>query len=211
MKNGTPRQPLLIPAARSELQLRPGLPLDLMEGLGQYSHVWLLYVFDKNDDIPRLWEPQGGTVKGKVSVPRLNGGRMGALATRTPHRPSPIGLSVARVVRVDRGRIVLAGADVVDGSPILDIKPYVPFCDAVAGGVAPSWVAAEAEGEVLKVEDVTVPPEAAEQLRRCWEARAAAPGGSLYSSPEEFTAAGERGAVFGLQGRAPQAHKRAAG
>lgn len=59
------------------------------------------------------------------SVPRLDGGKMGVFATRSPHRPCPLGLSVARVVGVQGRTLVLGGADIVDGSPVLDIKPYV--------------------------------------------------------------------------------------
>ena len=72
---------------------------------------------------------------------------MGVLATRSPHRPCPIGLSVAKVIAVEQGgcRIVLGGADIVDGTPVLDIKPYAPFCDSVPGATAPAWVAEEAE------------------------------------------------------------------
>lgn len=75
-------------------------------------------------------------------VPRLDGGKLGAFATRSPHRPCPIGLSVARVVGVEGRTLVLGGADIVDGSPVLDIKPYVPFADVVPSASAPHWVAA---------------------------------------------------------------------
>jgi len=127
-RNGTPRQPLLVPAARAEVVLRAGMPPDILEGITQYSHCWVLYIFHENTDLTRLWEPMGGKVKSKINVPRLNGGRMGVLATRSPHRPAPVGLSVARILGVRGGRLILEGADVVDGTPILDIKPYVPFC-----------------------------------------------------------------------------------
>jgi tRNA (Thr-GGU) A37 N-methylase len=105
--NGTPRQPLLVPTARARLELRQGLSPALLEGLEQYSHCWVLYVFHANTDLAKLLAAQAAAgsgpgagaagVKAKVTVPRLNGGRMGVLATRTPHRPVPIGLSVAQV------------------------------------------------------------------------------------------------------------------
>ncbi len=68
-----------------------------MEGLEQYSHVWVIFVFHCNTDLQRLWSPDHASdgLKAKVQVPRLNGGRMGVLATRSPHRPSPIGESIA--------------------------------------------------------------------------------------------------------------------
>ena len=75
-------------------------------------------------------------------MPRLNGARRGVLATRSPHRPTPLGLSVARVRSV-RGRVLeLAGLDCVDGSPVLDVKPFLPFCDAPADATAPDWAQA---------------------------------------------------------------------
>ena len=65
---------------------------------------------------------------------------MGALATRTPHRPNPIGLSLCKVLAVEGNCLVVGGADLVDGTPVLDVKPYVPFCEAVPDSAAPSWV-----------------------------------------------------------------------
>ena len=188
-RNGTPRQPLLVPAARAELTLRPGLSADFLAGLEGYSHCWLLYVFHENTDLQRLWQPAKGSTRGaKIRrvggrrrrpecgsavgscpgllhflpgldhlttvapllpcppalrrVPRLDGGKLGVFATRSPHRPCPIGLSVAQVVAVRGRTLVLGGADVVDGSPVLDVKPFVPFCDCVPGATAPPWVAA---------------------------------------------------------------------
>lgn len=82
-------------------------------------------------------------------VPRLDGGKMGAFATRSPHRPCPIGLSVARVLGVEGRSLLLGGADIVDGSPVLDIKPYVPFCDDVSGATAPQWVVARVSRRFL--------------------------------------------------------------
>ncbi|GFH08291.1 TsaA-like domain-containing protein [Haematococcus lacustris] len=108
-------------------------------------------------------------LKAKVAVPRLNGGRLGVLATRSPHRPCPIGLSVAKVIAVEGRSVLLGGTDLVDGSPVLDLKPYV-FCDAVPDACAPAWVKAwpwlsflqaEAEDEpllVAAVERLHAPP-----------------------------------------------------
>ena len=95
----------------------------------------------------------GGAVRGKVRVPRLDGASVGALATRTPHRPTPLGLSLGKIIHVDleHGAVTLAGCDVVDGTPVLDLKPYVPFCDAVPDARAPLWVRkGDAESEPLK-------------------------------------------------------------
>ncbi len=107
-RNGTPRQPLLVSSARSYLELRPELANSgIFDGLAQYSHVWVIYIFNKNTDIHRLWQddPYNG-VRSKVRVPRLNGERLGVFATRSPHRPCPIGLSCARIVHIENNRIV---------------------------------------------------------------------------------------------------------
>ena len=145
-RNGTPRQGGdLVPSARCVLTLAPGLPVDLLAGLDQYSHVWIIYVFHANTNMGGDTR-NGGAVKAKVAVPRLDGAAVGALATRTPHRPLPLGLSLGRVVAVDpaAGTLTLGGADLVDGTPVLDVKPYVPFCDRVERAVAPAWVGREA-------------------------------------------------------------------
>lgn len=178
-RNGTPRQPLLVPSALSKLALRPELAPEYLDGLQQYSHCWVLFIFHENTDLHRLWQDSFAGVRAKIRVPRLNGGRLGVFATRSPHRPCPIGLSVARIVDVQGGTLTLAGADIVDGSPVLDIKPYVPFCDAVPGARTPPWVAPEAEEEPLRISEVSIPPEAQETLERCWEKRRQR---SLYGS-----------------------------
>lgn len=144
----------------------------------------MLYVFHENTDLQRLWQedPDHG-VRAKIRVPRLDGGRMGVFATRSPHRPCPIGLSVAQVVAVEGRTLVLGGADVVDGSPVLDIKPYVPFCDDVPGASAPPWVAARAEDEPLSVGQLRVSPAAEAALQQCWWRLGAR---SQYSSYEGY-------------------------
>jgi tRNA (Thr-GGU) A37 N-methylase len=121
--------------------------------MDEYTHVWVIYVFHANTNAGDT--RNGGAVKAKVRVPRLDGKTVGALATRTPHRPLPIGLSLGRVVSVDAraGTLTLAGADLVDGTPVLDVKPYVPFCDRVEDAAAPAWVGKEAadRDEPLKI------------------------------------------------------------
>jgi tRNA (adenine37-N6)-methyltransferase len=80
-------------------------------------------------------------LKGKIKPPRLNGETRGVLATRTPHRPNPLGLSLCRVDSLQDRFLVLRGVDLVDGTPVLDIKPYVPFADSSPDARAPDWVA----------------------------------------------------------------------
>ena len=124
-KFAIPRQPQLAPAARGVLELLP--PFDQGEavaGLEQVSHVWLLFLFHQAlEDKPRL----------KVRPPRLGGNKsMGVFATRATHRPNGIGQSVVRLEGVEPGRLLLSGIDLLDGTPVLDIKPYVPYADSIA-------------------------------------------------------------------------------
>ncbi len=127
-KFAIPRQPQLAPAARGVLELVP--PFDraeAVEGLEQVSHVWLLFLFHQAlEDKPRL----------KVRPPRLGGNAsMGVFATRATHRPNGIGQSVVKLEQVEPGRLWLSGIDLLDGTPVLDIKPYVPYADQVPGAV----------------------------------------------------------------------------
>jgi len=138
-KFGCPRQGSLAPDARASLTLLlpDGLSaVHALEGLDEYSHVWLLWAFNQNSH---------SAANSKVRVPRLRGGRAGLFATRTPYRPNPIGLSLVRLVGVSGNTLQLSGVDLVDGTPVLDVKPYVPQYDAPADPVrvAP-WVPAGA-------------------------------------------------------------------
>lgn len=118
-KFGVPRQAGLVPELEGRVIFEPAFrSLDAVRGLEGFSHIWLVWLFSKS---PAEWTPT-------VRPPRLGGNeRMGVFATRAPVRPNPIGLSCVRLVRVDPGpELVVAGADLVDATPILDIKPYVP-------------------------------------------------------------------------------------
>lgn len=122
-KFAIPRQPHLAPAARGVLELlAPFDQAQALEGLEQVSHVWLLFLFHQAlESEPRL----------RVRPPRLGGNRMvGVFATRSTHRPNGIGQSVVRLDGVEPGRLRLSGIDLLDGTPVLDIKPYVPYADA---------------------------------------------------------------------------------
>lgn len=139
-KFAIPRQPHLAPAARGVLELVP--PFDQGEavaGLEQVSHVWLLFLFHQAlEDTPRL----------KVRPPRLGGNKsMGVFATRATHRPNGIGQSVVRLEAMEPGRLLLSGIDLLDGTPVLDIKPYVPYADSVAG--ACNHMASEAPTRIV--------------------------------------------------------------
>jgi len=124
-KFAIPRQPQLAPAARGVLELvAPFDQGDAVQGLEQVSHVWLLFVCPPALEAkPRL----------KVRPPRLGGNKsMGVFATRATHRPNGIGQSVVKLDKVEASRLHISGIDLLDGTPILDIKPYVPYADIIS-------------------------------------------------------------------------------
>lgn len=125
-KFAIPRQPQLAPAARGVLELvAPFDHADAVQGLEQVSHIWLLFLFHQAlEEKPRL----------KVRPPRLGGNQsIGVFATRATHRPNGIGQSVVKLDKVEPGRLWVSGIDLLDGTPVLDIKPYVPYADSVEG------------------------------------------------------------------------------
>lgn len=159
-KFAIPRQPQLAPAARGVLELLP--PFDQGEavaGLEQVSHVWLLFLFHQAlEDKPRL----------KVRPPRLGGNKsMGVFATRATHRPNGIGQSVVRLEAVEPGRLLLSGIDLLDGTPVLDIKPYVPYADSIAG--ASNLMASDAPAAIAVHWGDSALPQASEHALRLGE------------------------------------------
>ncbi|MFJ4113687.1 tRNA (N6-threonylcarbamoyladenosine(37)-N6)-methyltransferase TrmO [Pseudomonas sp. NPDC089758] len=159
-KFAIPRQPQLAPAARGILELLP--PFDQGEavaGLEQVSHVWLLFLFHQAlEDKPRL----------KVRPPRLGGNKsMGVFATRATHRPNGIGQSVVRLEGVEPGRLLLSGIDLLDGTPVLDIKPYVPYADSIAG--ASNLMASDAPAAIAVQWGDSALPQAREHALRLGE------------------------------------------
>ena len=141
-KFAIPRQPQLAPAARGVLELvAPFDQGDAVQGLEHVSHVWLLFVFHQAlEDKPRL----------KVRPPRLGGNQsMGVFATRATHRPNGIGQSVVKLDKIEAGKLWLSGIDLLDGTPVLDIKPYVPYADVISEATntmasgAPTLIAVE--------------------------------------------------------------------
>ncbi|KAJ4958481.1 hypothetical protein NE237_025592 [Protea cynaroides] len=181
-RNGTPRQPLLVPLARACLVFDLGqVPPAALEGLGEYSHCWILYVFHLNTDLEKLWkQPSKSKFKAKVRVPRLKGCRMGVFATRSPHRLCPIGLTVAKLEAVEGRMVLLSGVDLVDGTPVLDVKPYLPYCDSIPGATVPKWVL---EDNLLAVASVNFSQEFSSTLANLW---VTAEKRSLYASPDEI-------------------------
>jgi tRNA-Thr(GGU) m(6)t(6)A37 methyltransferase TsaA len=156
----TPRQPSLAPDARAVLQLDKSISPTTLEGLDAHSHVWVLFIFHKNQNAAKL-QTRGYSYKSKIHVPRCSTGKVGCLSTRSPHRPNPIGLSLAKIeeVRVAERQVWLSGSDLVDGSPILDIKPYVPAYDyPVLRGDGPCRVPYFSDQQSFEVRAVAFEP-----------------------------------------------------
>ncbi len=146
-KFGIPRQAGLAPAARATLELLPPYRVPAtVRGLEGFSHVWLVFVFH---GIP------GGRWRPTVRPPRLGGNRrLGVFATRSTFRPNPIGLSAVKLERITtrQGRVILhlQGVDLLDGTPVLDIKPYLPYADRIPE--ATGGFAFDAPGSLAAVE-----------------------------------------------------------
>ena len=136
-KFGIPRQSGLADTLLSQIIFTPPYRRpEALRGLSDFSHLWLLWQF--SEAVRADWSPT-------VRPPRLGGNRrMGVFATRSPFRPNPIGLSAVRLLQVSEVTpagpvLTVAGADLMDGTPILDIKPYLAYADAIpdaAGGFA---------------------------------------------------------------------------
>ena len=123
-KFAIPRQPGLVPSARAKLELHPPLNTpDALRGIEKFSHLWILFLFHQSKKNPK---------QTTARPPRLGGNkRVGVFASRSPFRPNPIGLSVVELLKVNGTILELAGGDFLDGTPILDIKPYIPYVDAI--------------------------------------------------------------------------------
>lgn len=138
-KFGIPRQSGLVDSLRSTIVFEPEFRnADALRGIEGFSHLWIIWQF--SEAVRQDWSPT-------VRPPRLGGNtRLGVFATRSPFRPNAIGLSCVRLIAVEHtensGAVLhVAGADLMDGTPILDIKPYIPYSDAhpnAAGGFTDS-------------------------------------------------------------------------
>ena len=148
-KFGVPRQSGLVPELTADIVFEPEYSNpDALRGIEQFSHLWLIWQFSESVRKDG-WSPV-------VRPPRLGGNKkVGVFATRSPFRPNALGLSCVRLDGVDRdahGSPVLhvSGADLIDSTPIFDIKPYLPFADSVPDAVG--GFADEKRGYLLKVD-----------------------------------------------------------
>lgn len=135
-KFGLPRQSGLVPELTSTIVFEPEYRVpEALRGIESYSHLWLIWEFHQaiREGEKQEWKPT-------VRPPRLGGNtRMGVFATRSPFRPNPLGLTVVKLLAVEESAegtvLVVSGADMMDGTPIYDIKPYLPYVDSVPDAV----------------------------------------------------------------------------
>jgi tRNA-Thr(GGU) m(6)t(6)A37 methyltransferase TsaA len=148
---GIPRQPGLVPDAKGVLKINghPDFKFALKR-LEEFSHIWVLFVFHAHGG--NKWKPT-------IRPPRLGGKeKAGVFSSRSPHRPNPIGISVMELEKIDfdaKGgpELHVKGVDLLDGTPILDVKPYIPYADSVPNA-NPGW--AKEEIKRTEVEFVTL-------------------------------------------------------
>lgn len=135
-KFGIPRQAGIAPSAVATLELlEPCNREEMVRGLESFSHIWVQFLF--HQAVSEGW-------KTMVRPPRLGGkNRLGVYATRSPHRPNHIGLSAVRLlgITIEGGRVELelGGVDLLDGTPVIDIKPYIPYSDSLKNATA-GWL-----------------------------------------------------------------------
>jgi len=183
-KFGIPRQSGLLDMLESRIVFLPEYRVpEAIRGIEEWSHLWLIWQF--SEAIREEWSPT-------VRPPRLGGNtRVGVFATRSPFRPNPLGLSCVKLSRVEGCDLIVTGADMVDGTPIYDIKPYLPYADAhpdARGGFAEAVF-----GEKLAVD---FPPEL---LARLPESKRAAAVKLLAEDPRPAVRAKDTDRIFGLR------------
>lgn len=129
------RQPRAAVGQTGRIELLPGRHFEhALLDLDGWEYIWVLYWFDRNAG----WRP-------KVLPPRSRSGRKGVFATRSPHRPNPLGLSAVKLEGIEGLTLHIANVDMLDGTPVFDIKPYVAYTDAIVDARS-GWLADDAEG-----------------------------------------------------------------
>ncbi|KPJ14870.1 Nef-associated protein 1 [Papilio machaon] len=147
-KRGVPRQPSVLSSAKGVINIDTKVftnPEHAISGLEEFSHIWIIFHFH---------ETGSTNVPAKVAPPRLGGERRGVLSTRSPHRPCPIGLSLVKISHIEGNKIHFEGIDMVNGTPVLDIKPYIPQYDSPTHQTQPNTPITErpaTEGVMLDI------------------------------------------------------------
>ncbi|KAL0489159.1 tRNA methylase [Acrasis kona] len=167
-KNGTPRQGAVVPHGKGRLKLTIPQGHYALDGLTGFTHCWLVFIFHRNSPY--------SDDQVKVRPPRLNGKVIGMYATRTPHRPNNIGLTCAKIESVEGETVHLSALDLIDGTPIIDIKPYVPYSDCIQTAKCPEWITGD---ESISRDQITFSERANEDIVRF------TPHCKYYKDPEE--------------------------
>lgn len=168
-KFGLPRQSGLVPELVSAVVFEPEYRVaEALRGIEDYSHLWLIWGFHQavREGASQAWRPT-------VRPPRLGGNtRMGVFATRSPFRPNPLGLTVVRLLSVEdsaEGKtLIVSGADMMDGTPIYDIKPYLPYVDSIPdarGGFTTAAAAYHLSVDIPPDIEMRIPPDMRQALR----------------------------------------------
>ncbi len=164
-KFGIPSQPGLVSEAEARLELlAPYNRPETVDGLDGYSHIWIQFVFHRT--VRDQWQPM-------VRPPRLGGNkRVGVFASRSPFRPNPLGLFVVRLDSVNatdgKVELMLSGVDLLDGTPVLDIKPYVAYVDSIPdarSGFSPASPDAVFDVQLSPLAEAQVQARSEENLR----------------------------------------------
>lgn len=135
-KFGIPKQGVICPSSEGHIEFSPHIDGAAMTaGLESFSHLWILWLFHQNKNKSLLK---------KIHPPRLEGKKAGIFSSRSPHRPNPIGMTVVKIVRVTEKDIFISGLDMVDKTPVLDIKPYIPQWDSFPEATS-GWLALKPE------------------------------------------------------------------
>ena len=171
---GTPRQGFLMPSARATLWLHNDISADTIDGLSGFSHIWVIFHFHRNKashrqtgsqstkNLKRISAKQAAGIakrqrprfKAKINPPKLPSGiKVGVFSARTPHRPNAVGLTMCRLEKVDvKNRcLFISGVDLVEGTPVIDIKPYVPHYDSLPTAEVAEWVQNSLAAPMLEV------------------------------------------------------------
>ena len=130
---GTPRQGALCPSSRAYVEFSHDIQPAALEGLEQYSHVWIIFEFHANTDLA------GESRKSKIKPPRAPK-KVGMLSTRSPHRPNPVGLSLVKLETIQGRKLYISALDLVNGTPVYDVKPCVPWDIPTTAIRVPEWV-----------------------------------------------------------------------
>lgn len=161
-KFGVPRQSLMMSEAKGILKLKPHLGFrDALRNLEQFSHIWLVFIFHKS--LNRPWHPL-------IETPRVDAAPMGVFATRSPHRPSPLGLSAVKLELIDYDapggiEIHVSGLDILDETPVVDIKPYLPYADCIPEANS-GWIKSEIDRHPVSFSPESLEVLQLESLRR---------------------------------------------